>query len=287
MIFDPVQVRLKRVAQESIPSPNLKISSVMNFRMCAFSVVAFGLAAFSARAATTTLYHDDFSGLATSNLVGTTPDITTGGAVWSGSTAFKADGTTTSNNAVYLPITFSTNTTYTFTLTFDLAASSEAAWGALGFATTNTNSSSFNNNTGATHQTMWVRRNGGAAAAAGGGTANQYSGATQSAGTIAVGEGVQMIITVAVGESISSSLLSMDVVGSTGTTTTSLVSGQTIDASSLAYLAISSNTAAFTLQDLLVTATVIPELSSSALLFGGAAAGFVLRRRRKTKPALE
>lgn len=248
------------------------------------ALASLGLMSIPCGAATTTLYHETFDGLAATNLAGTAPDVTTASAVWSGSTGFKENGTTSAGNAVYLPIAFATNTTYTFTLTFDLTAGSTAsAWGALGFATTDASTTSFNSGSNDTYQTMLVRQTGGTGAYAGARTGSAYTGATLTG--ISAGSGMQMIITIDVGSSISSSLLSMSVVGSTGSTS-SMLSNQAVNVSSLAYLAISSNTTEFKLQDLTVTASTIPEPSSVAMLAGGAglALGLVRRRDRAWMP---
>ena len=69
----------------------------------------------------TVLFQDDFSGLGTSALNGSAPDVTTGGATWTAPTTYTADGNITLNNpsgTAYLPVIIEANNIYTLTVNF-------------------------------------------------------------------------------------------------------------------------------------------------------------------------
>lgn len=78
------------------------------------------------------VYFDDFSGLATNELRGTTPD--TGGNTWLGTNNFKADGSvTTGAGSITLP--FSPAAGFVYTLSANISfTTNDASWIGLGFA---------------------------------------------------------------------------------------------------------------------------------------------------------
>jgi len=81
------------------------------------------------------LFQDDFSGVSTNGLNGTTPDVTQAGATWVASDAvFKADGSIvdSSNKGAWLAYAFEANKTYT--LSADIISSAAADWIGFGFA---------------------------------------------------------------------------------------------------------------------------------------------------------
>jgi hypothetical protein len=111
------------------PTTNQDNTRTMKTRKHILPLAALaGLALASANAAT--IFSDDFSGLATTNLHGTTPDVTTGGATWVASTApsaYKADGssTTTTEGSMTLAFTPVDGTVYTLDATFENISGSQ------------------------------------------------------------------------------------------------------------------------------------------------------------------
>jgi hypothetical protein len=113
-------------------------------------VLLLALAAGNQAMGDVTLYYDNFDGAAGTDLHGTTPDITTGGATWVAGVDFDADGTVTYANVdgslgdgAYLPFTPVGGTVYTLTAFIDtrpspLRSNNPNDWIAMGFARTNT-----------------------------------------------------------------------------------------------------------------------------------------------------
>lgn len=83
------------------------------------------------------VYHDNFDGLSTVDLIGTTPDVTTGSATWvSGgqTTGWKADGSIAVNAGycAFLPLTVTADNVYTVSMTSTVTS---GQWFAFGFVT--------------------------------------------------------------------------------------------------------------------------------------------------------
>ena len=88
-----------------------------------------GMTVGSARAET--IYFDDFSGDAGTDLHGTTPDITTGGATWTAGSKFKADGSFTSGDTMTLPFVPVAGVVYT--LDCSISSMPSGSWNKFGF----------------------------------------------------------------------------------------------------------------------------------------------------------
>jgi hypothetical protein len=125
---------------------------------------AIGLAATPAFAAVTTLYSDNFDGLSSANLNGTTPDTTIGANTWTASADFKADGslTGTGNDSASLAFTPEANKVYTLSVTLSQPTGSAAnQWASVGFSNGITNTQT--HNTTVTGGAPWVLWRNGAA----------------------------------------------------------------------------------------------------------------------------
>lgn len=92
-----------------------------------------------------TLFQDDFSGVSTDSLNGTTPDVTTDASAWVASAQYSANGTVSSgneNHRAYLALgdTIDDNrgqsdALYTLDVTLNVSSSDTTSWEALGFWT--------------------------------------------------------------------------------------------------------------------------------------------------------
>ncbi len=102
------------------------------------------------------LFQDDFSGSGSSNLNGTTPDVTQGATAWVADTEYKADGTGTasgSNPSIRAYLTLggliddnrgNANAIYTLSATVSVASTGNAAiWHGFGFWDENTPAENF------------------------------------------------------------------------------------------------------------------------------------------------
>jgi hypothetical protein len=130
--------------------------------MCVISIAAVSFGAAQV------IYQDDFSGLASSPLNGTTPDVTTGSTTWVAGANFAASGKITYDNvqfgdSVYLPFVPQSGHIYTLSAT---AAASESSyrsgsgngdWIALGFTQGNaTPAARFFNDIPANNPVYWM-----------------------------------------------------------------------------------------------------------------------------------
>jgi len=124
------------------------------------TAVLISLSFSTAVSAATVIYQDDFSGLATSNLNGTTPDV--GANNWVASTDIKANGSALTSNerAAYLPFAPVAGFIYTATIGVDFVSSGSGT-GSLQFAFANTSSISVHpaGNSGGSGQ-LFIRQNG-------------------------------------------------------------------------------------------------------------------------------
>ena len=109
--------------------------------MNSFKRITAGLVALVtlSNASATILYQDDFDGLATDGLGGTTPDITTDGNAWAGGGLFNADGSVEEvpsnpgHSGAWLPFEPEAGNLYEATLTIN-PTSGGNNWISLGFA---------------------------------------------------------------------------------------------------------------------------------------------------------
>jgi hypothetical protein len=92
-----------------------------------------------------TIFYDDFDGLGSVALNGTTPEITTAGAAWAASADFKADGysAATAGGSATLPFTPVHGRVYTLDCSLS-GVSGDADWFALGFASGQSSASGVN-----------------------------------------------------------------------------------------------------------------------------------------------
>jgi hypothetical protein len=115
----------------------------------AAAMVFLAISANSSHGAAITIYEDDFSGLSTTNLNGTTPDTTTGGNTWLADTNalrdWKADGSidngadsADNNGYAFLPFTPEAGKVYTLSIDMNMTS---GVWFALGFMSTNNTTS--------------------------------------------------------------------------------------------------------------------------------------------------
>jgi hypothetical protein len=127
---------------------------------------AIGLAATPAFAAVTTLYSDNFDGLSSAALNGTTPDITIEANTWTASTDFKADGSLTGTGADSAILAFTPEAGKVYTLSVTLSQPTGTAanqWASVGFSNGITTAQTHNSGTGDTGGAPWILwRNGGA-----------------------------------------------------------------------------------------------------------------------------
>jgi hypothetical protein len=137
---------------------------------------AVGLAATPAFAAVTTLYSDNFDGLSSAALNGTTPDMTIGTNTWTArditQTSFRADGSITGTGgttaqqigSAFLAFTPEAGKVYTLSLILSQPTGTAAgAWASVGFSNGITTAQTHNSGTGDTGGAPWILwRNGGA-----------------------------------------------------------------------------------------------------------------------------
>jgi autotransporter-associated beta strand protein len=94
------------------------------------------LGSFTGAFGQTTIYSDDFSGLSTATLNGTTPDVSATGANWAAGAGLRANGSTTAAYSAVLPFSPQPNRVYTLSAMLNSQAASAAAnenWTGLGF----------------------------------------------------------------------------------------------------------------------------------------------------------
>ncbi|HWA87934.1 MAG TPA: PEP-CTERM sorting domain-containing protein [Opitutus sp.] len=88
--------------------------------------------------AQTTIYFDDFSGSSSTDLTGTTPDISSGGATWiadTGGSAWKADGSISNSGASNAFLSFAPSAGHVYTLSIDAnPVNGNGDWFAIGFS---------------------------------------------------------------------------------------------------------------------------------------------------------
>ena len=100
------------------------------------------------------LFQDDFSGLSTDALNGTTPDVTQGATAWVADAEYAADGSAAaaSDNERLAYLSFgsllndnrgSADAIYTLSVTLDVTSGTSGQWGAIGFYNTATVTNNF------------------------------------------------------------------------------------------------------------------------------------------------
>ena len=127
------------------------------FELAGVSALALGLMVGTGQQAeASTIYEETFSGLSSTDLNGTAPDTTTGGEVWSASTAWNKDGSVDAgagDDNAFLAFTPTSGNVYTLSAT--LATPSGPSWAAIGFVEgANTTTDFWQNITAAT--VPWV-----------------------------------------------------------------------------------------------------------------------------------
>ena len=96
-----------------------------------FAAVAMAFIAGAANAAV--IFSDDFSGDATVDLNGTTPDVTTGGATWVATSNYKADGSFTLDAPATMSLAFTPVDGSVYTLDAQIEDLGGNHWAQLGF----------------------------------------------------------------------------------------------------------------------------------------------------------
>lgn len=244
------------------------------------ALLALSLAPFTGHAQGV-IYHHVFDGGDTS-LNNVAPDTGPDDVTWTSTANLRENGTfARGTGSTYLPVTLSLNTTYQLALAFDLTAAGSTSWIALGFSNLETPPTGNVFNQPATGSVGWfiTRQNGGAAAFGGTGNNNQWNEGTKDSGTLSVGNGMQMITTLVIGDSLSDASISMSVVDSDGATV-EVITSRTVNASNWTHLGLSLGANGIgKLNEL--TFSTIPEPATSASLAGLLTLGAAALRRRQ------
>ena len=82
------------------------------------------------------LYFDDFDGVATTDLHGTTPDVTIGANTWVAASNYKADGSSTALNQSTMSLAFAPTNGLVYTLDADIQTVGGSSWVQFGFGGT-------------------------------------------------------------------------------------------------------------------------------------------------------
>src|SRR5215467_7289622 len=108
----------------------MTLANRLSFYHVAVAVVLGGFAQAAIGAGV--IYDENFGGLATDNLNGSTPDVDNSGnnSLWSAFSGYKQDGTIPANVAqgAFLPFTPVAGNTYTLSVSFSNVAGTSANW---------------------------------------------------------------------------------------------------------------------------------------------------------------
>jgi hypothetical protein len=141
------------------------------------------------------LYSDDFSGINTDLLHGTTPDITTGGATWVATSNYKADGSSTGLDASTMTLAFAPVNGNVYTLDAQIGTVGGIQWVQFGFG-----GSQVTNVVWTTRPWMLLRQAGGessnhaASPGSGAGTGGLVNWTSLSTLTYAAGMNVRIVL---------------------------------------------------------------------------------------------
>lgn len=102
-----------------------------NLTIALMAVTAVALLAGAANAGV--LFSDDFSGSSSTNLHGTTPDVTTGGETWVATDNYKADGSFTSAAPATMTLAFTPVDGLVYTLDAQIEDLGGSQWAQFGF----------------------------------------------------------------------------------------------------------------------------------------------------------
>jgi hypothetical protein len=123
----------ERKRQNTTREENMKTAKRIT-NVLALTMAVIGMTIGSARAEV--IYSDDFSGGSGTDLNGTTPDVTTGGATWTAAAVYKADGSFANGGVLTLPFTPVDGLIYTLDVSIHFTSGNN--WSPIGFGRSST-----------------------------------------------------------------------------------------------------------------------------------------------------